>query len=191
MLENTHFSVLSRLASVCMQTITGFLIYDWIEQPKKQEIIQEVLKLLEQKVLEPHSGMHLPLPSTQICTRHMFVARITSGFDSKLMHTLTEETIVRLCCASNFACYLLPQSVQWLAQPAQCQCTSFWKANTYGAAITWLPCYQVMLTHALRVCLVQGAPSSLRKSRRPSMNATRLAEVPRSSWRADRFRSST
>lgn len=36
--------------------MTGFLIYDWIEQPKKQEIIQEVLKLLEQKVLEPHSG---------------------------------------------------------------------------------------------------------------------------------------
>lgn len=70
-----------------MQTITGFLIYDWIEQPKKQEIIQEVLKLLEQKVLEPHSGMHLALPSTQICTRHMFVARVTSGFDSKLMHT--------------------------------------------------------------------------------------------------------
>ena len=36
--------------------MTGFLIYDWIEQPRKQEIIQEVLKLLEQKVLEPHSG---------------------------------------------------------------------------------------------------------------------------------------
>ena len=42
-----------------MQTMTGFLIYDWIEQPKKQEIIQEVLKLLEQKVLEPHSGAWL------------------------------------------------------------------------------------------------------------------------------------
>lgn len=40
-----------------MQTMTGFIIYDWIEQPKKQEIIQEVLKLLEQKVLEPHSGV--------------------------------------------------------------------------------------------------------------------------------------
>ena len=39
-----------------LQTMTGFLIYDWIEQPKKQEIIKEVLSLLEQKVLEPHSG---------------------------------------------------------------------------------------------------------------------------------------
>lgn len=41
--------------------MTGFLIYDWIEQPRKQEIIQEVLKLLEQKVLQPHSGMRLCL----------------------------------------------------------------------------------------------------------------------------------
>ncbi len=39
-----------------LQTLTGFLIYDWIEQPQKQEIIKEVLSLLEQKVLEPHSG---------------------------------------------------------------------------------------------------------------------------------------
>lgn len=38
------------------KTMTGFLIYDWIEQPAKQEIIKEVLSLLEQKVLEPHSG---------------------------------------------------------------------------------------------------------------------------------------
>ena len=36
--------------------MTGFLIYDWIEQPAKQEIIKEVLSLLEQKILEPHSG---------------------------------------------------------------------------------------------------------------------------------------
>ena len=40
-----------------LQVVTGFLIYDWIEQPKKQEIIKEVLSLLEQKVLDPHSGM--------------------------------------------------------------------------------------------------------------------------------------
>lgn len=39
-----------------LQVVTGFLIYDWIEQPKKQEIIKEVLSLLEQKVLDPHSG---------------------------------------------------------------------------------------------------------------------------------------
>lgn len=45
------------MCSTFVQTMTGFLIYDWIEQPKKQEIIQEVLKLLEQKVLEPHSGV--------------------------------------------------------------------------------------------------------------------------------------
>lgn len=49
---------LTRLGvSALIQTMTGFLIYDWIEQSKKQEIIQEVLKLLEQKVLEPHSGV--------------------------------------------------------------------------------------------------------------------------------------
>lgn len=38
------------------KTLTGFLIYDWIEQPHKQEVIKEVLSLLEQKVLDPHSG---------------------------------------------------------------------------------------------------------------------------------------
>ena len=42
--------------SFMVQTMTGFLIYDWIEQPAKQEIIKEVLSLLEQKILEPHSG---------------------------------------------------------------------------------------------------------------------------------------
>lgn len=41
---------------LCLQILTGFLIYDWIEQPKKQEIIKEVISLLEQKVLVPHSG---------------------------------------------------------------------------------------------------------------------------------------
>ena len=41
---------------LCVQIVTGFLIYDWIEQPKKQEIIKEVVSLLEQKVLVPHSG---------------------------------------------------------------------------------------------------------------------------------------
>lgn len=39
-----------------VQTVTGFLIYDWIEQHKKQDIIKEVVGLLEQKVLVPHSG---------------------------------------------------------------------------------------------------------------------------------------
>lgn len=39
-----------------LQVLTGFLIYDWIEKPHKQEVIKEVLSLLEQKILEPHSG---------------------------------------------------------------------------------------------------------------------------------------
>ena len=39
-----------------LQTVTGFLIYDWIEKPHKQEVIKEVLSLLEQKVLDPRSG---------------------------------------------------------------------------------------------------------------------------------------
>lgn len=39
-----------------LQVLTGFLIYDWIEKPHKQEVIKEVLSLLEQKILEPSSG---------------------------------------------------------------------------------------------------------------------------------------
>ena len=43
--------------------LTGFLIYDWIEKPHKQEVIKEVLSLLEKKILEPDSGeAHLTSP---------------------------------------------------------------------------------------------------------------------------------
>ncbi len=46
-----------------LQVLTGFLIYDWIEKPHKQEVIKEVLSLLEQKILEPNSGeAHLTPP---------------------------------------------------------------------------------------------------------------------------------
>ncbi|KAL0053804.1 hypothetical protein WJX82_010988 [Trebouxia sp. C0006] len=38
------------------KVLTGFLIYDWIEKPHKQEVIKEVLSLLEKKILEPNSG---------------------------------------------------------------------------------------------------------------------------------------
>ena len=46
-----------------LQVLTGFLIYDWIEKPHKQEVIKEVLSLLEKKILEPNSGeTHLTPP---------------------------------------------------------------------------------------------------------------------------------
>lgn len=62
--------------------MTGFLIYDWIEQPKKQEIIQEVLKLLEQKVLEPHSGEYQCAVSAFGCSHGP--ARCISMYGSSL-----------------------------------------------------------------------------------------------------------
>ena len=54
-----------------LQVLTGFLIYDWIEKPHKQEVIKEVLSLLEQKILEPNSGeAHLTPP---LCLHSVFL----------------------------------------------------------------------------------------------------------------------
>ena len=39
-----------------LKTMTGFLIYDWIERPDKQAVIQEPLDLLIKKVLVPSAG---------------------------------------------------------------------------------------------------------------------------------------
>ncbi len=64
--------------------LTGFLIYDWIEKPHKQEVIKEVLSLLEQKILEPNSGeahnSH-PVLITQVSQRHVHfcVSKVTFG----------------------------------------------------------------------------------------------------------------
>lgn len=51
------------------KVVTGFLIYDWIEQPKKQDIIKEVVGLLEQKVLVPHSGKSFKLEDVKDAIR--------------------------------------------------------------------------------------------------------------------------
>ena len=42
--------------------VGSFLIYSWIEQPHKQQIIQETMDLLVQKVLVPAAGMDLVEP---------------------------------------------------------------------------------------------------------------------------------
>ena len=42
-------------------TITNFLIYGWIEQPNKQEVLQETMDLLVKKVLVPYTGDALEL----------------------------------------------------------------------------------------------------------------------------------
>ena len=42
--------------------VGSFLIYSWIEQPHKQQVIQETMDLLVQKVLVPAAGMDLVEP---------------------------------------------------------------------------------------------------------------------------------
>lgn len=36
--------------------VTNFIIYGWIEQPNKQEVLQETMDLLVKKVLVPYTG---------------------------------------------------------------------------------------------------------------------------------------
>ena len=50
--------------------ITNFLIYAWIEQPHKQEVLQETMDLLVNKVLEPYSGD---------CKLHFQLYRLAQG----------------------------------------------------------------------------------------------------------------
>lgn len=44
-------------------TVGNFLIYKWIEQPAKQEVLQETMDLLVKQVIVPFSGL---LPPVQI-----------------------------------------------------------------------------------------------------------------------------
>ena len=37
-------------------TVTSFIIYNWIEQPHKQEVLKETMDLLVQKVIDPYTG---------------------------------------------------------------------------------------------------------------------------------------
>lgn len=41
--------------------VTNFIIYGWIEQPNKQEVLQETMDLLVKKVLVPYTGKKYPL----------------------------------------------------------------------------------------------------------------------------------
>ncbi len=38
-------------------TVGSFLIYQWIELPHKQAVLQETMELLVKKVLVPYTGM--------------------------------------------------------------------------------------------------------------------------------------
>ncbi len=87
-----------------LQVLTGFLIYDWIEKPHKQEVIKEVLSLLEQKILEPNSGeAHLTPP---LFSRRAFTYFFPQGFHH-IFHSLfppshnifSDHTIVPQVCA--------------------------------------------------------------------------------------------
>ena len=44
-------------------TVGSFLIYSWIEQSHKQQVVQETMDLLVQKVLVPAAGMDLVEPA--------------------------------------------------------------------------------------------------------------------------------
>ncbi len=71
--------------------LTGFLIYDWIEKPHKQEVIKEVLSLLEQKILEPNSGAaHLAPPL--FLYRVSFSKTFVTGFAPYFSHLLFSHT---------------------------------------------------------------------------------------------------
>ena len=41
------------------KVVRGFFIYEWIERPDKFEVLAEVMKLLEDKILVPYSGESL------------------------------------------------------------------------------------------------------------------------------------
>ena len=80
---------------VLLQVLTGFLIYDWIEKPHKQEVIKEVLSLLEQKILEPNSGeAHLMAP----VFFHSFLFTGFSPYFSRptpFLHTIFDHKCLR------------------------------------------------------------------------------------------------
>ena len=42
-------------------TVGSFLIYQWIEQPHKQAVLQETMELLAQKVIVPYTGICSPI----------------------------------------------------------------------------------------------------------------------------------
>lgn len=41
--------------------VKGFIIYEWIEGPHKEEVVKEVMKLLEDSVIDPYSGEKFPM----------------------------------------------------------------------------------------------------------------------------------
>ncbi|KAK9865601.1 hypothetical protein WJX84_007390 [Apatococcus fuscideae] len=54
--EVDHMDILTK-----SPIITNFLIYAWVEQPHKQEVLQETMDLLVKKVLDPYTGKKYPL----------------------------------------------------------------------------------------------------------------------------------
>lgn len=59
---NSQFSAMDLLNG---KVLSGFLIYGWIEQPEKEQVVKEVFQLMEDGVLSPHEGETFKLDDFQ------------------------------------------------------------------------------------------------------------------------------